>query len=387
MDDVYVSGCQWTDTEVSVDLKPRDGAAQFMLTLDGKVRSSTTGEVCNVTVYNSGAACFRAEKDILFDGTHFTLCPARVGVNANNCAYDAETCLEFLPVARGLARNIALSQAEQRKPESDAFARKRISGQVRTRFDRETGEQFSEAEGNLEAKFYGPLGELSLRPEVANFSSSETELFVRERLMGDGELAGGLPPQASVPDAGTLIQMHQSLLSNGADRFGFAGERLTASEMNARISERLDRIFPDREKKEPAEPRANDNARLIFDTVDPISFQFENGQIIMSLRAGLERPGEEEIPTQIISVPLTITVEGNELVLTRGSVGVKPVERPDNIGAQIARANIMRERIAEGIPERQTQKATFELDAEGKLIVLNITSVIAEDGWFTLTAE
>ena len=65
--------------------------------------------------------------------------------------------------------------------------------------------------------------------------------------------------------------------------------------------ERLERVA--REEK-------NANTKLIFDTVDPISFQIEDGDIVLQLRAGLERPGEEDIPTQIISVPLKLTIEG-----------------------------------------------------------------------------
>ncbi|MEZ6066333.1 MAG: hypothetical protein R3B90_11650 [Planctomycetaceae bacterium] len=388
-EDVEVSGCQWTTTDVSVDLKHNDSSAQFMLTLDGKIRTSTIGEVCPATVYTAGNACFRAEKDIYFDGTSFTLDPARIGVNANNCSYDAKTCVEFIPIARGLARNFVLQQAADKKSESDAHARSRISKQVRSKFNEETARQFSELEGNLESKLYGPLGELNVRPESIAMNTTETELYLRERLMGTGELGAGRPPIAPLPLSGAAVQVHQSLLSNGADRFGFAGQRLTAKEMNERIAERLDRVFPNRKKpaEDPDAKQPDDTNRLIFDEVDPISFQFEDGQLIMSLRAGLERPGEEEIPTQIISVPLKLTLEGGELVIERGTVGVKPVDRPDNIGEQIARANIMRGRIEEGIPPRQSKSAQFDVDAKGKIVALNVTSIVVEDGWLTILAE
>ncbi|MCA9053541.1 MAG: hypothetical protein KDA75_06875 [Planctomycetaceae bacterium] len=406
VEDVYVSGCQWTNTVIGVDLKPCDTSAKFTLTIDGNVRSRTIGEVSVATVYNTGVARFRAEKDILFNGQHFTLFPARVGVNASNCTYDAETCMSWVPIAGNIARNIALDKAAEKKPESDAYARRKISREVRNRFDRETAEQFSDAEQKLQADLYGPLEEIDLKPEVMNFMSSEIHLAAQERLMRGDELSASRAPAYAVPMNGLLVQIHQSLLSNGADRMGFAGQKLTQKEVNEKIESRLSRIMKDRPAKvetPPEDPPADEteeqraerlakeerdaNTRLMFDTVDPISFQFEDGEIIMSLRAGLERPGEEDIPTQIISVPLKLTVEEDQVVMTRGTVSVKPVERPRNIGEQIARAKIMASKIEEGIPERRTQDASKEIKQQGKSVTVQLREIIAEDGWLTLSVE
>lgn len=399
--EAWVTGCQWTNTKVSVDVRPSSHGARFVLMLDGDVYSSTQGEVPNATVYTKGTARFHAEKEIIFDGECFQLCPSRIGVNARNCSYDADTCLNWMPIASRVARNYALDQAEEKRPESEAYARWKISREVRTRFDRETRQQFSDAERKLQSDLYGPLGELQLKPELIQLSSSDVDLTVRERLMGGGQLSGGLPPQAMVPPKGLLVQIHQSLLNNGVDRMGIAGERLTRTELDERIQSRLDKVFKNRKKKAdhvppepglgepPAEaaPSVDDNTKLIFDTVDPISFRFEDGAMVMSLRAGLERPGEEDIPTQIISVPLLMSIEGDQVVLTRGTVGVKPVERPRNLGEQITRAQIMRKRVEDGIPERQTREATSELKQQGKVIPVRLTQIGTDDGWMTLTVE
>lgn len=401
--EAWVTGCQWTNTKVGVDLRPCDNGAKFVLTLDGDVVSSTQGEVTHATVYTKGTARFHAEKDVILDGQSFYLCPSRIGVNARNCTYDAQTCLEWVPIARNMARNFALEQAAEKRPESEAYTRWKISREVRGRFDRETQQQFAQAERNLQTDLYGPLEELRLKPEYSHLSSSEDDLTVRQRLMGEGQLAAGTPPPPSVPPKGMVAQIHQSLLNNGADRMDIAGQRLTRKELDDRIQQRLDRIFKDRQRDDssrvppepglgtpPAEPRpptADDNTRLIFDVVDPISFRFEDGALVMLLRAGLERPGEEEIPTQIISVPLVLSVEGNQLVLTRGTVGVKPAVPPRNVGEQITRAQIMRKRIEDGIPERQTRDATREIKQRGKVVPTRVTQVTADDGWLTLTIE
>jgi hypothetical protein len=403
IDDVLVSGCQWTNTRVGVDLKPCSSAAKFTLTIDGNTRSKTIGEVSVATVYNTGVASFRAEKDVLFDGEHFTLSPSRIGVNASNCTYDAETCLSWLPIAGGIARNIALDQAAEKKPESDAYARRKISREVRGRFDRETATQFSDAEQKIQTDLYQPLTDAELRPEAMALTSTDIHLDVRERLMGEGELGAGRAPEYPIPMNGLLVQVHQSMLSNGADRIDFAGQKLTQKEVDAKINERLDLIVKDRKPKEPQAPPADEteeqkqerlkkeerdaNTRLVFDSIDPISFRFEDGEIIMSLRAGLERPGEEEIPTQVISVPLKLTIEGDKVVMTRGNVGVKPAERPKNVGEQIARARIMIQKIEDGIPERREMEGSKEIKQQGKSVTVQMRSIIAEDGWLTLSVE
>ena len=406
VEEVLVSGCQWTNTVIGVDLKPCNTAAKFTLTIDGNVRSRTIGEVSVATVYNTGVARFRAEKDVVFDGRQFVLCPARVGVNASNCTYDADTCMNWVPIAGNIARNFALEKAAEKKPESDAYARRKISREVRSRFDRETAQQFQQAEQKMQDDLYGPLEEIDLLPEKMDFMTSEIHLAARERLMRGEQLSAGRAPEYPTPMNGLLVQIHQSLLSNGADRMDFAGQKLTQKEVNEKIESRLSRIMKDRKpaaEPEPAEPPADEteeertkrlekeerdaNTRLMFDVVDPISFQFEDGEIIMSLRAGLERPGEEDIPTQIISVPLKLSVEGNQVVMARGKVGVKPVQRPRNIGEQIARARIMIQKIEEGIPEERTQDASKTITQQGKTVTVQLREIIAEDGWLTLSIE
>lgn len=386
VDDVYISGCQWTNTKVGINVKPGDKVARFDLTLDGDVRTRTIGEVSSATVYNRGWACFRAEKEITFDGRTFALSGARVGARANNDTYDAETCLEWLPLARSIARSIALSKAADKKPQADAYTRTKISQEVRGRFDRESSQQFADAQRDLHANLIDPLADIRLYPELLRLSSTEQDAIVRGRLMQDRELGGGRPPKAASPTNGLLLQIHQSLLSNGADRMDFAGRKMTQTEVNDRIEAKLKTVFKKKEFKRD-KPLREDGTLLVFDEVDPISFQLEDQTVSMVLRAGLERPGEEDIPTQIITVPMKLSLEGGKIVMNRGPVGVKPARRPPSIGAQIARAQIMRSKIQEGIPEQKTRDATMKLDQNGKVVTVQVRDLKVEDGWMTILAE
>lgn len=384
--DVRVYGCQWTNTRVSIDLKPSDRFVRFDLVLDGDVQSRTTGEVSSATVYTSGTATFRAEKEVRFDGDTYQLYPARIGVRASNNTYDAETCLEWLPLARGIARGIALSKAADKKPEADAYTRNKISTEVRGRFDRETSTQFADAQQNLTTKVHEPLREVELYPELVRVSSTSDDAIIRSRLMQDGQMAATRPPQTASPRGGVLVQIHQSLLCNGVDRMDFAGQKLTQTQVNEKITDTLKKVLKNQDFRNENQ-RPDDGTLLVFDTVDPIGFHIENDTVTLSMRAGLERPGEEDIPTQIITVPMKLQLVNDQIVMTRGSVGVRPAQRPPNIREQIVRAQIMRGRIQDNIPETKTRDARLTLDQNGKTIAIKVRSLHADDGWLTLVAE
>jgi hypothetical protein len=117
-----------------------------------------------------------------------------------------------------------------------------------------------------------------------------------------------------------------------------------------------------------------------------VRFTIIDGVVTLIIRAGLKRNNGEDIPTQIISVPFTPTLQGDKIVLTRGNVGVKPVSRPPNVSAQVARAQIMRQKIQSALPE-QTVNATFEIEQQNKTVKLTLVELIAQGGWLTLSFE
>ncbi len=127
------------------------------------------------------------------------------------------------------------------------------------------------------------------------------------------------------------------------------------SELRKLIEERMSKLLgKEVDIEDPVVPEGEkpvDNT-LIFDAVDPIRFQAEGGQVKIVMRAGLRPENGDEIPVQIISVPLTFKVEGNQVLLERGNVGVKPISTPDNVGLQVTRARIMIQNIQRRSPTR-----------------------------------
>ena len=125
----------------------------------------------------------------------------------------------------------------------------------------------------------------------------------------------------------------------------------------------------------------------MFDVTDPIRFQIEGGQVKFIMRAGLIPQKGDEIPIQIITVPMTFHVEGSKIRMVRGNVGVKPIEKTDNPTLQITRARIMIQNIQRAIPETKILEAEFDREIEGKMVHLSIVGIDARDGWISIQAR
>lgn len=390
MQGARVNGQQCTNSNVTVDLRPSNDRTRISLIVDGTVQANTTGYTSQATVFASGNHVFRAEKDIYFDGRSFSASPAMVGANANTHVYGAKTKHSGVPILGQIADGIAMDVAQSRMGEANAYTAQQIRNEVGPRLDNEAQSKFDKANLELETRVWGPLREQGMYPDAMHWSSTDSEALIRTRLMDLDELGGANPPPTmSVPSDGILIQMHESLLSNFSDRFELAGKTMKESELRKLIEERMSKLLGKEvdiaEPEVPAGEKPQDNT-LTFDAVDPIRFQAEGGQVKVIMRAGLKPENGDEIPVQIISVPLTFKVEGNQVLLERGNVGVKPISPPENVGLQVTRARIMIQNIQRAIPNK-TMKADFTRTIEGKTVAMSIIGIDARDGWVSVQAR
>lgn len=385
-----INGQQVTNSTVSVDLRPSSDSAQIALVVDGSVSANTTGYTSEATVFSTGYHYFRAEKGVFYDGHKFSTTPASVGVNANTQFNEARTKHSGIPLIGRIADSIALDIARDRAGEANAYTADQIRNEVGPRLDSEATTKFDKANLELETRVWGPLREQGMYPDSMHWSSTDSEALIRSRLMDTDELGGTNPaPNVSVPTDGVLIQIHESLLGNGADRFELASKVMTESELRTYLEERLSKLMgktvdlPDPVVPEGEQPQNN---TLTFDAVDPIRFQVDGGEVKLIMRAGLKPQDGEEIPVQIISVPLSFEVTGDKVLMKRGSVGVRPIGKVDNPGAQVTRARIMSQNIQRALPDK-TFEAEFERTIDDRKVKMSITGIDARDGWLSIQAR
>jgi hypothetical protein len=392
--EAYVTGYSYTTTTVSVDLKPSGDVARFDIVVDGNVQSTTTATTSQAFVFGGSTGNFQGRKPVTFDGKQFTLGPASVGANASTYANDVDARV-FFPL-RIIADHIAEGEVARRKPSSDATARDRISQQVRREMDTETGNQFANANVDLEAKLYGPLRELGWYPDAIQLSSSDRELLARARLMEPSELAGQAPSLVvAPPSAGLVIQVHESLLNNGTERIDIAGRTMTEDDLRAEIEARFSKLLgrefkftkpapQDAPAPDAPTPEEDVPSTFVFAEQDPLRFDIGAGTVSIIMRTGLKREGQEDIPMHVITVPLSFHVDGKQVHMKReGSVRVVP---GPGVAPSIARQNIMRGKVQRAIPERSFD-GVINVEQQGKKIALNISDVAVTDGWVTVTAK
>jgi len=386
-----VYGYQCSDVTTRFDLVPSDVNARFRLQLTGTIFANTNGVTSQATVHTIGRHSFNATKPVVFDGQNFYIERGQVSAYANNQTVGATTRFSRLPILGRVATNIAIRKANELRPQTNALAVQKIRDQVSEELEREADEQFANASKQLQTKTYGPLRKYNLYPDVMALSTTNHELRMWSRLMGDGEIAGSQAiPIASIPSDGMVAQIHESLLTHAFDRLGLNGKTMTEDEvrhlLESRLSEILDRkveIPKPAGQADAAEQAAN---TLVFAEKDPVRFTIANGSVTLFIRAGLKRDNGDDIPTQIISVPFEPKLEGDKIVLTRGNVGVKPVARPSSVAAQVTRAQVMRQKIQSALPEQSLDRS-MKVSTNEKEVTLTVSDLIADGGWLVLTLK
>ncbi|MGE5191642.1 MAG: hypothetical protein ACM3U2_04015 [Deltaproteobacteria bacterium] len=387
--DVY--GNQTTHTDVSIDLIPSGRTAQFDLVARGAVASNTQGITDQATVYTSGNHYFTAAKRIFFDGEKFWTQPGRIGVSANNTTTGADTNIN-IPFFRGFADRIAVRRAEGLRGESEAIAASRVQDRVLPQFNSEVDKEFG-PNGKTNSQVgtsLNALRELNLYPDAKSWSTTDTELKLASRLMTSTELGGGEPSPALVLGRGATILLHESAMNNAADRLELAGKTMTEDEVQAKLESNFSKLL-DREvkfkRKEKTETTEEDTIRtFVFDKADPIRVAAENGTLTVTLRAGFQQEGKEDIPTQIVTVPVTFSVDAKNVVIEPGDVSVAAAEPPESAAKQLTRAGVIKKKITSAFPRTEVDRVRY-VTREKKKVLVAVTRIRALDGWLSITVE
>jgi len=384
--DVY--GNQTTHTDVGLKLIPSTWTAQFDIVANGVVASSTEGYTDQATISTLGNHVFTAMKRVTFDGERFSTRPATIGVNANNTTTDAETNIN-LPILRGIARGIAMGRAEEMAPESEAIAASRVRDKVLPRFNSQVDQEFlgynSQVAARLEA-----LRELNLYPDAKSWSTTASELKVATRLMGPQALGGSDPGAAMYLGRGATVLVHDSLMDNYADTLDLAGKSLTEDDIRATVEAQLGKLLGRDFKFSNDKPAPADESTIrtiVFDKSDPLRMHAADGALVLTIRAGFKQEGKEDIPTQVVTVPLNFTVDVKNIVIETGDISIEAAEPAGNPGQQLARAGVIRKKLDAAFPRRELERVSYIKRKNLPPVMTAVTRIRALDGWLGITYE
>lgn len=387
--EAQVFGNQVTTTNIAVDLKRSNNRARFDITLAGRTNSRTVGRTSLADIYTSGHYQFWARKEIQFDGYRFyPYQQARISVNANSRTTGAKTKLSWIPLLGRAFDRIAVNEATKRRPQSEAYARNKVYTRVSGEFNKEVETKFAEANKDYRDKVVKPTEEAGLKPNAQSVRTTEELLLVSSRVMNNAELAGAASNPNEAPGWGVTIRLHESAMNNAFDRLDIKGRTLTEEQLTEEITKPLKDILPKKKETTEPKPKKKSTDQFIFDSQDPIRFRARKGQMFVILRTGLKRDGEKNIPTQIITIPLTISIVKDKIRIKRGIVGVAPAKTPENRAEQIAMAGIMRNKISEAIQDREVERV-FKLGQDGgqKTMRISINRISTNNGWVSVWAK
>lgn len=381
-----VTGHQITNSRAGIDVLPSSNGARMQITLNGTVHSNSRGDTSQATVFTTGNHSFYGSRPIYFDGHRFAAGQSLINVNARNITRGVETKYDWIPIIGSIANKKARQEVARRQPEAEAITANKIASQVYPEFTSKIDGSLADANRDLETDLNKRLRATGLYPETRYASSSDQFVRVSGRVWKDGELAGSYEPPPFVPARSLTLQIHESLLNNMADRWGFAGRTMTEDEVNQELEAYFSTLLGRKVSFSDREPGEGPNI-YVFDKSDPVRFKVEDGVVNLIIRAAFRQEGKEDIPTQIVTIPLTYGVDGSKIVTERGIVRIEPAETPESTARQIARAGVIRKKI-ESSMGTETRENTIELDAaNNRKVTLFINKITTLNGWVTVFAD
>lgn len=385
-----VSGNQTTATKVTIDLLPSNKTARFDLTLNGQIQSSTVGVTSEATVYTQGNHTFVAKKEVNFDGLKFVTSPATINVFPHNTTTGISTNVGGL--FSGIAQNVASREVEARRGAAESIAADRVRTNVLPKFNAEVDKNFAEAGPKLEKDVFAGLKATGLYPDAFVYTTSNSTLMLSSRLMNKSELGADLPATTAAGDRGATVQLHETAINNAIDRMELAGQTLTEPELRAKMEAFFSKALNKTVKLEaPPKPTTDDAdsdddkgpSAIIFAKNDPMRVQFEDGELILVIRAGFKQEGKDDIPMREIVAPITFEVKGNKILATRGNVRVAAA---DGEGGGIAINGVVRKKIQSALPDREVD-SKVELKGPKNTVTTNVSAIRILDGWVHISVN
>jgi hypothetical protein len=379
-----VDGTQNTVATVGIDLRPSDDTIRFLMTLDGVTQSRTQGVTDQATIFTSGYHTFKVTKNVSFDGDIFTTKPAGISVNANNTTTGARTKFSGVPLFGGFTNSYAVREARKRKRESQAIASQKLSAKVLPEFNEQVDSEFKKHSNGLQKTLIPKLHDADLYPANRSFQSTHNELWSNTLLMGDGEIGGDAPTFTTSSSKGAVIHLHQSAINNGLARMSLAGQTMTEAQLSVEIGNALSFLLgKDVNIKPEGEP---DPTKFVFPKTDVLRIKISDGQLALSLRAGLKTE-DDDIPTQVITIPLMFEIKGTDIVVSAGKVSVAPVDPPKSRVRQKVQAGVVEAKVQKALPTRTANRIINVKRPQGAPVKLAISQIKPMAGWLSIVIE
>lgn len=386
----WVTGRQTTNANVTADIKRSTGQGMFELRLNGQVISNSQGRKKPATIFTRGTHTFRVDAPVYFDGQTLSTGQARMDVQTRNQTVGVKTDLDWIPIFGSIARKIARQEAAKKRGQSEQIAARKIANRAMPEFIKEVNERFAEANASIQQDLFDGLNKKGVGPDTISSRSSESHLGISSRTIGGARLGGTPQPFSPLPE-GIAIQLHETALNNIIDGLEMDGRTIPEDQFFDELSQAFSDLLQREIKFDGGDDAAADEpapddppATFALSQSDSIRVRFEDDTIVLVLQTGIIQEGKDPLPQHRIEVPIGISVDGQEIVLTPPeklteirTTALEPVSALKRAGI----ANQIRRILTARLPERRLDNAVDVAASDTKTIRLRTFLLSSEDGW------
>ena len=294
-----------------------------------------------------------------------------VSVDNSSKVPGVHTDFDHLPLFGQIARDVAISKYDERRPAADDEVRQKIAAKAKDRVDHEATEQVTAAAKRLHDELLGPMDSLMLDPLMISAETTEKRFSMRIRLAGPDQLGGHTPRPQAPADSLASVQIHESMLNNMLERLELDGQTFDLAGLNKRLAERMHRFEP-----KPVDPDQED-VKITFAVKDAVHVRLTDGRLEITLAIARLSKGTRKFKDFQVRALYKPTVEGRSVDLTRDGI-VQLLGTKMNAGSQLILRSVFLKIFSDQRPIEMTPESFAK---NSKLNGIVVTQFVIDDGW------
>ncbi len=376
----FIQGTAMTNGSVNIETVNDFNQAHISIKLAGQINSKTYTKTGPITAYASGNGVFEARRSVL----------ANIGGFTSGAPYAAarlQSNLDCVDAKLKIIRRIANKQYLKDKNLSEGISAGRIEKRLTDQFVQETHTVLKDGQAKVKEMGSNAVESSRFIPEVY-LSTTSSHLLAAGMKSTHAMLAATNPaPRVSYsPDV--QINVNETIASNYLDGY-FNGKKFTREELFDQAMELTG------EAPEALQADDEDEWAIWFARERPIQFEFENGQLGITVTARRFSKGDQS-ETVDLRIKLTFRMERKDehLELVRQGKTVVELVNPEQSNARRSSFRTFLERqlnketgeeSAIILPdELLLLKEVPELAENEALNQMKLVQCRIEDGWMTL---
>lgn len=378
MQEVWIQGQRCTLSALRLDLRPHTECAAGQFILEGHVHSQTTSFTDQARIHSVGFQHFQATKDVFFDGEQFATRHAEIAVHAENHPWGIQTRWDGTWFS-GLAQQVAAKRAEQRRPQTEAFARQKLTERVYPQFDSSVDRRLAEANRFLAEQVRRRLQELEVLPKRQRVQTTDFHLHYAAALSHTEEpLSVAVPRSALIESHAVTLYLHESVLNGLFERLPLKGWKTTNRQVRDFWQARGFEL-------PPAELTQWIETQVELDSERPVRVEFQDERCLLRLRASLRPAGQNVLPAVEITLPLRLQPREDAWELQVGTIQVRSLVVGENLPGWSER--LIQQAVMSSVPIirfPRTLPDAYWVSQSPKPV---LTSLRAADGWLAISFD